>query len=207
MSYFTYIPSITYWNKLAPDIMTRAALTGNAINNVAVYHPYTVEDGDRPDTLAYYYYGDTDLDWLILLANNIVDYTSQWPLITDDLNNYIALKYGNINATYTTIDHYKLVTPIMNIDLNTFQNLPVAAQKYWAWNSHLKIFTFIGYAAGIIATPESYALMNVTEKTYWRPIYQYDNEFSINERKRKIKLIDRGYANTLRSALQNAMQT
>ena len=71
----------------------KAALTG-----------YYVSDGDTPELIAYKEYGDVNLHWVILLANDIVDLNKEWPLSTEDLILYITDKYGANNIS--DVHHY-----------------------------------------------------------------------------------------------------
>ena len=49
-------------------------------NQKATYYNYNIKEGERPDTIAFKYYGDASLDWIILLTNNIIDPQFEWPL-------------------------------------------------------------------------------------------------------------------------------
>jgi hypothetical protein len=51
------------------------------------------KEGERPDTLAHKIYGKSDLHWVILLFNEIIDPYYEWPLTTSELDSYIAYKY------------------------------------------------------------------------------------------------------------------
>lgn len=51
----------------------RPFIYGRDRTPVEVLTTHTVRDGDRLDTLAYAYYGDSSLYWAIADANNIVD--------------------------------------------------------------------------------------------------------------------------------------
>jgi len=41
---------------------------------------YQIEGNDRPDNVAYNIYGDSNLDWLVLVCNNIINIQTEWPL-------------------------------------------------------------------------------------------------------------------------------
>lgn len=200
MSYFQYIPIIQYFGKSAPNILTRVKLDSSFVNNRTVYHPYTIEDGDRPDTIAGYYYGDPTLDWLVRLANNINDETTQWPLTQDQLESYINNKYGSIYTTYSTIDHYILKTNVNNISSGQYSELAPNQLRYWLYNSQFQNYAFTN--GNYVITPDAFTLLNSNEQIYWQPVMQYDNEFNINEAKRNIMLIDKTYSTQLNSVLR-----
>lgn len=52
-----------------------------------------VEDGEKPETIAYKEYGDINLYWVILLLNEIKNPSFEWPKNSIQLNEYIEEKY------------------------------------------------------------------------------------------------------------------
>ena len=60
-----------------------------------MYNNYEIQSGDRPDTVADKFYGDSNYAWLILLYNEIDDPIFGWPLFNIDFDNYIKGKYGS----------------------------------------------------------------------------------------------------------------
>ena len=68
---------------------------------------YFVQDSDRPDTLAYQFYGDSELHWLILYVNGgtMVNPYYDWPLTYFDLMKFVDKKYGAANRN--AVHHYE----------------------------------------------------------------------------------------------------
>ena len=58
-----------------------------------IYQEYIVKNGERPDQIAFDFYGDEQYYWIILQINEIVDYYNQWPLSQLELDSFIARKY------------------------------------------------------------------------------------------------------------------
>ena len=83
----------------------RRILLDKFFKNKAALTGYYVSDGDTPELIAYKEYGDVNLHWIILLANDIVDLNKEWPLSTEDLILYITDKYGanNISDVHHTL--------------------------------------------------------------------------------------------------------
>ena len=52
-----------------------------------------VEDGEKPETIAYKEYGDINLYWVILLLNEIKNPSFEWPKNSVQLNEYVDEKY------------------------------------------------------------------------------------------------------------------
>lgn len=56
---------------------------------------YFVQDGETPETLAFDNYGDASLNWIIMLANNIINLYKDWPLPEDTLLKILYDDYRN----------------------------------------------------------------------------------------------------------------
>lgn len=92
-NYFDKMPIINYNGYQVRDLTRRNRFLPVSISNPYLFLPYTITDEDRPEDIAYYYYGSTDYTWLVLLANNIIDPYHDWPLKDDDFNKYLINKY------------------------------------------------------------------------------------------------------------------
>ena len=112
MSYFEYFPTIAYDvrgeknNKRVQgitNVLVRIRKKMNVINS-AFFEQYFINDGDRADTLAHQFYGDSTLHWVIMYANYMTNPYYDWPLPYFDLQKFVAKKYpDNING----IHHYE----------------------------------------------------------------------------------------------------
>lgn len=123
MDYFKYFPTVEYSTDTATNICVRAKIQDIILNNLAFYYPYVVLEGDRPDTLAFKYYGNANLAWIILYANQIFDPFYDWVLSYDDFERYIISKYGNNTTVKTETHHYENLKG-QTIDEETFLSLP-----------------------------------------------------------------------------------
>ena len=111
MAYFNYFPKIVYdvrgdKNKLRIDRITNVLVRARKkieITNAALFEQYFIQDGDRADTLAYQFYKDSTLHWLIMYANYMTNPYYDWPLQYFDLQKFVAKKYTNINGVH----HYE----------------------------------------------------------------------------------------------------
>jgi hypothetical protein len=115
MFYFRPFPTISYRipgkNISIPvtDISKRFSVANFIQNARVTFDEYYVQDGERPDTVAYDYYGDYTLDWLILLVNEIHDNYFEWPLSYDQFQSYIKKKYGGLEYALSTVHHYEQI--------------------------------------------------------------------------------------------------
>ena len=81
-------------------------ISKDIIDDATVFTEYQIKGDDRPDNVAFEVYQDSNLDWLILLCNNIINIQTEWPLLQNDFDRYMLEKYGTyekMNATH----HYE----------------------------------------------------------------------------------------------------
>lgn len=91
--YFNNLPEINYNGVLVKDISRRVNFLKQTVENPYVYLPYTIQEGDRAEDIAYHYYGDANYAWLVYLANNIVDPYNAWPLDEETFHQFLIDKY------------------------------------------------------------------------------------------------------------------
>ena len=92
--------------KLLPDIMRRVKVRSGIAAGRFVFDNYDVKNGERPEDIAFKYYGDAEYHWVILLTNNITDRFYQWPLTQPQFDAFLTDKYGSGNED--AIHHYEL---------------------------------------------------------------------------------------------------
>ena len=92
-TFFSKYPKLILNNRLVTDIIARTALKEKYSNRLSVFYPYDLQDGDTPEIIAHKYYGDTEKHWLVLLANEIMDATFDFPLGYQEFENYLNEKY------------------------------------------------------------------------------------------------------------------
>ena len=115
--FFSNYPRIAYdisgTNSTVPDytvavnLMIRNKLKDAVEDDVAIYYPYIIPEGMRPDVLSFQYYGDTIYTWAIYLMNNIIDPYWEWPLSYKDFREYMIDKYGSVETAKSQIHHYE----------------------------------------------------------------------------------------------------
>lgn len=106
-NFFKHYPNITYSNTVVKNILAKVVFQKNNDNNYYTYHPYTIVEGDRADTLAYLYYGDPGYDWVIYYANMTVDPYFDWPLDTKSFKRYVETKYGSLTEARSKIKFFR----------------------------------------------------------------------------------------------------
>jgi|TARA_B110000902_G_scaffold229441_1_gene270237 hypothetical protein len=111
MSYFNQFPLMAYdmagnqQYKLLPNILKRVKLRSGLRSGSFMFDNYNVKDGEKPEDIAYKWFGDAKYHWVILMTNNITDRYYQWPLTQPQFQEHLEDKYGlaNIDAVH----HYE----------------------------------------------------------------------------------------------------
>ena len=111
MGYFRELPNLLYQSFL-PDkrssldytevknLFRRTKLRDDLQNVFTLFDKYEIPDEFRPETVAEEFYGNDELDWVVLTTAGIVNVRNEWPLNNRDIFNYSFEKYGdNLNAT------------------------------------------------------------------------------------------------------------
>ena len=76
------------------NLFKRGRVRDDIYGNVTAFSKYLVLDGERPDSVAKKLYDDENLDWIILLSNNIINVQDEWPMGQFDFQRYLDNKYS-----------------------------------------------------------------------------------------------------------------
>ena len=71
-----------------------------------MFTKYSIQEGERPDSLALKAYGNQFYDWVILLTNNMVNAQYDWPMTNYELFQTLEQEYSD---PYTEIHHYETI--------------------------------------------------------------------------------------------------
>jgi len=196
MAYFQELPNIAQPSLLpgsnkvedrviVKNLFKRSKLRTDVDQAITAFDYYYIEDQQRPDVLAQELYGDSELDWVVLTSNNIMNVRDQWPLSHNDLHTYMLEKYGsetNIlgihhSETVKVIDEYNRV--ILNGGSEVDADFT---------------FTFVG---SVTSSTGSLIRVQLTGNSNTinpvRSITNYDYETKLNEEKRRIRILKPEY--------------
>jgi hypothetical protein len=111
MSYFSKFPLTDYdikgndIRKLLPDILRRVKLRSVIKSGGMLFDKYDVKEGEKPEDIAFKWFGDPELHWVILMTNNVTDRYYGWPLNQVQFAEFLTDKYGdNVDAVH----HYEI---------------------------------------------------------------------------------------------------
>ncbi len=116
MGYFRELPNVEYQDFLSDSISSQSYLTVKNLfrrnklrddlqNVFTIFDKYEIVEGARPDTVAEEFYGDSDLDWVVLITAGIINVRDEWPLSNQELYIFTENKYTiqEINSVH----HYE----------------------------------------------------------------------------------------------------
>ena len=195
--YFQHVPDFDYVSRLpgpknlsdyvrVKNLCKRAKIRPDIFEDITQFVKYKVNANDRPDNVAFDVYKDSNLDWLILLSNNIINLESEWPLTQRAFNNYCLSKYGSYENMYNT-HHYET-------EEVTDSNGDVIIEKGLTVPKNYSItFYDVGMQKEVLATQITYEVTN------------YDYEERIQEDKSNIFVLDKKYLTLVLNDLDRIM--
>ena len=116
-NYFKYIPDFDYVSRLpkaqsisdylrVKNLFKRTKISQTIFDDLTYFTKYQIIADERPDNIAYKIYGDSNLDWMVMLANNITNLQNEWPLEEQSFYRFLINKYGS-EAGIETVHHYE----------------------------------------------------------------------------------------------------
>jgi hypothetical protein len=108
---FEYVsrnPGEKYISEYIPvkNLFKRGKIREDIFGNLAFFEKYSIIGDERPDNVANKFYGDSTLDWIVLLSNNILNIQTEWPMTQDTFDKVMLEKYGSYENLYN-IHHYE----------------------------------------------------------------------------------------------------
>ena len=115
-SYFRQLPNLDYPSlandrnsaydyQVVKNIFKRAVVRDDIFDEITAFTKYSVQGDERPDQVAYQFYNDSGLDWVVLSTNNIIHVRDEWPMGNQDFLTYLNAKYTD--AELSNIHHYE----------------------------------------------------------------------------------------------------
>ena len=195
-SYFSEVPNFEYVSRL-PDakisdyitvknFFKRGFLREDIFQNLAFFTKYSITGNDRPDNVAFEIYQDSTLDWLVLMANNIVNIQNEWPISNTDFDELMLDKYGSYDTLFNGIHHYE------TLEVTDARGVKIV-------NAGLKVES--DYS--ITFFDEHADQMKTVTPTI--PVTNYQYEQKVNEDKRNIYLLQPRYLQIVRDDLEDLM--
>ena len=207
MAYFRHLPNIAYQSPLShknrsddyiviKNIFRRTKLFDFLSSNVSVFQKFVIGDGARPDTVAEDLYGDSSLDFVVILTAGITNINHQWPIQDHQVYDFALEKYGS-EAEMTSIHHYetleivddkgRLILPPELIVDGDFK-ISGTVNKYPSTRYTLKSLT----GNRQLDDKDEFS---VTTDNIASPVTNLEFEYKENEKRREIDVLRNSYVN------------
>jgi len=116
--YFRQVPNFEYVSRDPGDkyiseytsvknLFKRGKLREDIFGNLKFFEKYSIIGDERPDNVAFKFYGDSTLDWVVLLSNNILNIQTEWPMTQRTFDSVMLERYGSYENLYSKIHHYE----------------------------------------------------------------------------------------------------
>jgi hypothetical protein len=231
MSYFSKFPLVVHTvdnyqsGQIVPDILRRAKIVSQITDNFAFYDQYDVKDGETPEIVADLFYNDSTLHWIILHSNEVIDPRFDWPLSSYNLKKYVEGKYNNTND----IHHYENNDGIVvNGNVEIFSNAGFGefavndvvlnqsgvGTGYIVAKSNSNSITVVvtngGFRTGqnIKVSGNTIANADITSTVVINgtPVTNYLHEETLNEEKRRVKILKPEVVSEIISTFENVIK-
>ena len=196
MAYFNELPNISYVSLLpnstknedritVKNIFKRAKLRSDIDQVITAFEYYEIKENTRPDVVAEQIYNDPELDWVILITNNITNIRDQWPLSHNDLYNYCLEKYGS-DAGVQETHHWETQEVKDKFGRIILEGKLIVDESFK--------FTY---------TKDDYTAVNVSPA---QSVSNFTYDQRVNENKRRIKILKPGYLGAFMTDMRNMMR-
>ena len=197
--------------QVVTNITNRVALSDEVKNNLGLYEEYDIKDGETPELVADKFYNNSELHWLVLHYNEIIDPRFDWPLDTNNLNRQVVAKYTDVNATHhfedangnafflssNAFSNFSFNDAIIN---NTNNGVGYITLKNSSSNVRITITTG-GFKTGdqILKSSNTAISANITSTVILSgtPVTNFTYEDGVNESKRRIKILKASYVDAV----------
>ena len=196
-SYFDLVPNFDYVSRL-PDakisdyitvknLFKKGKLADDIFQDLAFFTKYSIKGDDRPDNVANKLYENPNLDWVILLANNITHIPTEWPMPQNDFDRFLLDKYDNYDTIYNGVHHHETVEVKDSNDITIVpEGLEVSSdftQTYYDY-----------YNSGMVTAS------NIT-----RPVTNYEYEEKLENENREIFILKQEYLTVVIDDIEDIM--
>ena len=208
MGYFRELPEIAYQSPLShrnssrdyiiiKNIFRRVKLLDYLKDATSLFSKFVIGDGDRPDTIAEVLYGDSRLDYVVILVAGITNINHEWPLQDYQVYDYALSKYKT-EEEMMKIRYYE------TFEIKDDQNRQILPPNLIV-DADFKMYGSSTQAGSVrynlISQQGNIQLDDKVEYTVAtdniaRAVTNLEYEYSENEKKREIDVLDSGYLQT-----------
>ena len=195
--YFRNLPDFEYVNRTkdgrylsnytqVKNLFKKGKLREDIFQDLTVFEKYNIEGDDRPDNVAFKIYGNAQLDWVVMMSNNIINLYNEWPMSLQSFEIYLVDKYGT-DEKLNEVHHYESNEVKDTTGVIIFpKGVQVSAAQSVSYHEPMT-------DEQVVVNPISRAVTN------------YEYEENINNEKRRIYLIKPMYLSVVFDDLEEMM--
>lgn len=196
-NYFNQIPNFEYVSRLpganigdyiqVKNFFKKGKLREDIFQDLAFFTKYQITGNDRPDNVAFEVYGDSSLDWLVLICNNIINIQTEWPMTQQAFDDYVLEKYENYE-NLGNVHHYE------TIEVKNSQGVVMVPAGHEVPQNYS--ISFYDY----------FADKQVDRTNITVPVTNYEYEDRLEDKKRNIFLLKPRYLNVVLDDMDDIME-
>ena len=197
MGYFKYVPDFNYVDRTADakigsytkmkNFFRRVKLSDEVFQTATLFEKYQIQGDDRPDNVAHAYYNNAELDWLVLISNNIVNVQTEWPMPQLVFDSFLINKYGTYDEL-NSVHHYE------TIEVKNSKGMTIVEQGLQVKQG--MTYTYYEEDQDTFVTTGDATL----------PVTNYQYETELEESKRNISLIRAKYLPVILDEIEKLME-
>ena len=217
MGYFRELPDIAYQSPLLhknsskdyviiKNIFRRSKLLDYLKDNVSVFNKFVIGDGDRPDTIAESLYGDSSLDYVVILIAGITNINNEWPLQDYQVYEHTLAKYGSETAM-NEIRHYETYEIKDNLGRQILPPNLIVDEKFKIDGTSSKLnttYTLISQSGNSQLDDKDEFSVETDNIAF--PVTNFQHEIELNEKRREIDVLKNSYINTFVNDLRDVVR-
>ena len=195
-NYFRNVPNFDYVSRFpnakisdyvtVKNFFKRGFLREDIFQELSFFTKYKIKGDDRPDNVAWNFYQESELDWLVLTCNNIVNIQTEWPLTQTNFDRFLLDKYET-HEKLNDIHHYETIE-IKNTDGNVLLKEGLEVDKSFSMTYY-----------------DDITKKQVTPTVFTKEITNYQFEEKIENEKRNIYLLKPRYLNIIYDDMEEMM--
>ena len=218
MGFFKELPDIAYQSPLShknssrdyiiiKNIFRSAKLMDYVRSGALAQQKLVLKDGDRPDTIAEYLYGESTLDYIVILVAGITNVNHEWPLQDYQVYDYALEKYkteAEMNAVryYETFEikdsqGHQILPPNLIVDVD----FKIYGSSTQFGTNRYNLISQDGNRQLDDKTEYTVATDNIA-----RAVTNLEYEYTKNEGKREIDVLKNGYVQTFINDLRDILR-
>ncbi len=199
MSYFSNFPLITYNFEIdgkvtlivVKDIALNVRVKKEILENIVLFDEYDIEDHETFDTISEKLYGKPIYHWVLMLLNSRFDYRKDFPMSQQQLMNYCIQKYGKEHL----YDQHVIFGNLHYLDRNGNTVTKLTPEQFSVLYPYSSYQNYLDLNPDKIITETEYRATYIFENyivysRQFKPVINYDYEDTINESKRRIRVLN-----------------